>query len=89
MQNAILHGWLHLTDEATYYQHAINAATHTPAGGTVSPATSRIHLDFVNAFTSAQGLAHTFRHEAAHVFNYGRAFGSEAQADSVADSCSP
>ena len=85
MNNSILHGWVHLTDEASHYGLNINAATHVPDPATVDPTNSRVHLDVNNAFTGSAALAHTFRHETAHVYGYGRM--TDSQADSVANSC--
>jgi len=86
MNSAILHGYLHITDEASHYGYpTLAGATHVPDPATVDPSHSRVHLDVNNAFTSANALAHTFRHETAHVYGYGR--DTDKQADSVANSC--
>jgi hypothetical protein len=89
MNLSILHGWLHLTDEAAWANLPINAATHVLNPATVDSSFARVHFDRINAFTTSAALAHTFRHETAHVYGYGRVPGMDAQADSVANSCSP
>jgi len=50
-----------------------------------------VHLDKNFAFTGASTVAHTFRHEVAHIYGYGRGNPNQTQAqndssDAVADS---
>jgi hypothetical protein len=90
MNLAVLHGWVHKTDESSWAGRALMGGSHWPTGS-IGSSNGRDHLDGNNTFANYQQLAGTFRHEVAHIYGYGRASAgdSDSVADSVATACSP
>ena len=86
LNKAMLHGWIHVTDETANVGKSVYAMSHWPTGS-IGSTSARMHLDVNNAFVSYAELSHTMRHEAAHIYGYGRGDGNDAQADDVATAC--